>query len=225
MKMKNRVTLLITLLLPLITFPSCTDVWENHYDEKGKSLTTESNMWTNLSQWRSIYFTYSGHYSYKSKYALDITARLDGSTKFGADNRWGFFPAISGRWNISDESWMQWSRPWLSMLSIRPGWGQVGQQPGAQYLHFSRYGRDTQYMDMPAVRPNNVRLTDLRWETKTTWNIGTDIGLWDDLITMDINVYDQLTDNLLMRDVRIPTSTGFSSLAWKNVGSDGGGGV
>lgn len=177
------------------------------------------NMWTNLSQWRSVYFTYSGHYSYKSKYALDLTARLDGSTKFGADNRWGFFPAISGRWNISDEPWMKWSRPWLSMLSFRPGWGQVGQQPGAQYLHFSRYGRYTQYIDMPAVRPNNVRLTDLRWETKTTWNVGTDIGLWDDLITMDINVYDQLTDNLLMRDVGIPTSTGFSSLAWKNVGS------
>ena len=177
------------------------------------------NMWTSLSQWRSVYFTYSGHYSYKSKYAVDVTARLDGSTKFGADNRWGFFPAVSGRWNISDEPWMKWSRPWLSMLSLRPGWGQVGQQPGAQYLHFSRYGSTTQYMDMPAMRPNNVRLTDLKWETKTTWNIGTDIGLFDDMLTMDINVYDQLTENLLMKDVGIPTSTGFSSLAWKNVGS------
>jgi TonB-linked SusC/RagA family outer membrane protein len=177
------------------------------------------NMWTSLDQWRSIYFTYSGHYSYKSRYALDITARLDGSTKFGAHNRWGFFPAISGRWNISDEPWMEWSAPWLSMLSLRPGWGQVGQQPGAQYLHFSRYGTTTQYLDMPAVRPNNIRLTDLRWETKTTWNIGTDIGLFDDLLTMDINFYDQLTSDLLMKNVSIPTSTGFSSLAWKNVGS------
>ena len=178
-----------------------------------------ANMWTSLDQWRSIYFTYSGHYSYKSKYAFDVTARLDGSTKFGADNRWGFFPAVSARWNIIDEEWMEGCRDWLSMLSIRPGWGQVGQQPGAQYLHFSRYGSTTQYMDMPAVRPNNIRLTDLRWETKTTWNIGTDIGFFDDMLTMDINVYDQLTSDLLMKSVGIPTSTGYSSLAWKNVGS------
>ena len=180
---------------------------------------TLGNMWTSLDQWRSIYFTYSGHYSFRSKYAIDLSARIDGSTKFGADNRWGFFPAISGRWNISDEPWMDWADGWLSMLSFRPGWGQVGQQPGAQYLHFSRYGTTTQYMDMPAVRPNNVRLTDLQWETKTTWNLGTDIGFFDDMITMDVNVYDQLTDNLLMRNVGIPSSTGFTSLSWKNVGA------
>lgn len=178
-----------------------------------------NNMWTSLNQWRSIYFTYSAHYSYKSKYAILFTARLDGSTKFGSDNRWGFFPSISGRWNISDEPWMDWSNDWLSMLSFRPGFGQVGQQPGAQYLHFSRYGSASQYMDMPAFRPNNIRLTDLRWETKTTWNLGTDIGLFDDMITMDVNIYDQLTTDLLMQNVGIPTSTGYSALSWKNVGS------
>ena len=179
-----------------------------------------SNMTTGLDQWRSIYYTYSGHYSYKSKYSVDVSARLDGSTKFGADNRWGFFPALSGRWNLIDEKWMGWAREkGVSMLSLRPGWGKVGQQPGAQYLHFSRYGTTASYMDMPAVRPNNVRLTDLKWETKTTWNLGTDLGFWDDKLTMDVNVYDQMTEDLLMRDVRIPSSTGFSTLGWKNVGS------
>lgn len=177
------------------------------------------NMWTNQSQWRSVYFTYSGHYSYKSKYMLDFSARLDGSTKFGAANRWGLFPAISGRWNIIDEDFMEPARDWLSMLSIRPGWGQVGAQPSAEYLHFSKYSPVDVYGDMSATAPNNVRLSDLKWETKTTWNLGTDIGFFDDKLTMDINVYSQLTEDLLMKNVRIPSSTGFGSLAWRNVGS------
>ena len=177
------------------------------------------NQWTSQSQWRSVYYTYSGHYSYKSKYMLDFSARLDGSTKFGAANRWGLFPALSGRWNIIDEDFMESTRGWLSMLSVRPGWGQVGAQPSAEYLHFSKYSPVDVYGDMAATAPNNIRLSDLKWETKTTWNLGTDLGFFDDLLTMDINVYSQLTEDLLMKDVRIPSSTGFSTLAWKNVGS------
>lgn len=177
------------------------------------------DMWTNQSQWRSVYFTYSGHYSYKSKYMLDFSARLDGSTKFGAANRWGVFPAVSGRWNIIDEDFMEPTRDWLSMLSIRPGWGQVGAQPSAEYLHFSKYSSVDVYGDMAATAPNNIRLSDLKWETKTTWNLGTDIGFFDDKLTMDVNVYSQLTEDLLMKDVRIPSSTGFGALSWKNVGS------
>lgn len=185
------------------------------------SSTTQGqleNMWTSQSQWRSVYATYQGHYSYKSKYALTLTGRLDGSTKFGAGNRWGFFPSVSGRWNISDEAFME-DVDWLSMLSIRPGVGQVGVQPGAEYLHFSKYSSAGVYGDMAATAPNNIRLSDLKWETKTTWNIGTDIGIFDDMFTMDINMYSQLTEDLLMRNVRIPSSTGYGSLSWKNVGS------
>ena len=176
------------------------------------------NMWTNQSQWRSVYGTYQSHYSYKSKYALTLTGRLDGSTKFGPGNRWGFFPSISGRWNISDEAFME-DLDWLSMLSFRPGIGQVGVQPGAEYLHFSKYSSVDVYGDMSATAPNNIRLSDLKWETKTTWNLGTDIGIFDDKYTMDINVYSQLTKDLLMSNVRIPSSTGYGSLSWKNVGT------
>lgn len=84
------------------------------------------DMSTSYKQWRSIYYTFSMHYSYKSRYSLDFSVRADGSTKFGPEQRWGVFPAVSARWNIIDESWMEWSRKWLSMLSIRPSWGRVG---------------------------------------------------------------------------------------------------
>lgn len=179
------------------------------------------DMWTNQSQWRSVYMTYSGHYSYQSKYMFDVSARVDGSTKFGPGKRWGVFPAVSGRWNVIDEPWMEWARSKakMSMLSLRPGWGQVGHQPDREYLHFSKYSGVDVYGDVAATAPNNIRLTELQWETKTTWNLGSDIGFLDDKFTMDINVYSQLTENLLMKDVRIPSSTGFSTLSYRNVGS------
>ncbi len=179
------------------------------------------DMWTNQSQWRSVYMTYSGHYSYQSKYMFDVSARVDGSTKFGPGKRWGVFPAVSGRWNVIDEPWMEWARSKakMSMLSLRPGWGQVGHQPDSEYLHFSKYSGVDVYGDMAATAPNNIRLTELQWETKTTWNLGSDIGFLDDKFTMDVNVYSQLTENLLMKDVRIPSSTGYSTLSYRNVGS------
>ncbi len=179
------------------------------------------DMWTNQSQWRSVYMTYSGHYSYQSKYMFDVSARVDGSTKFGPGKRWGVFPAVSGRWNVIDEPWMEWARSKakMSMLSLRPGWGQVGHQPDSEYLHFSKYSGVDVYGNMAATAPNNIRLTELQWETKTTWNLGSDIGFLDDKFTMDVNVYSQLTENLLMKDVRIPSSTGYSTLSYRNVGS------
>lgn len=64
---------------------------------------------------------------------FDVSARVDGTTKFGPGKRWGVFPAVSGRWNVVDEPWMEGTRKWLSMLSIRPGWGMTGNQPNKDY--------------------------------------------------------------------------------------------
>lgn len=178
-----------------------------------------SDISTGLSEWRSIYISGSAHYSYKSKYSVDFTIRRDGCTKFGDSRRWGNFPSLSGRWNIIDENWMKWSHKWLSMLSIRPGWGIVGTQPGSDYSYYSVYSTGTKYIDMTSVRPNNIRLTDLKWEQKETWNLGTDLGFFDDKLTINVDLYTSKTSDLLMYNRSIPTSTGFGSISSKNVGS------
>ena len=175
-------------------------------------------MSTSYKQWRSIYYTFSMHYSYKSRYSLDFSVRADGSTKFGPDQRWGVFPAVSARWNIIDESWMEWSRKWLSMLSIRPSWGRVGNQPTEDYLYESKFGTGSAYIDMNAMNQSNMRLTDLRWETKSTYDVGMDLGFLDDRLKLTLEWYHATTDDMLMRDVSIPSSTGFSKLAYRNVG-------
>ena len=177
-----------------------------------------TGMSTGAGQWRSIYLTFSAHYAYKGRYIADFSVRRDGSTKFGDSRRWGNFPAFSLRWNIVDEPWMKWSEKWLSMLSIRPGWGRVGNQPGTDYLYFSKYSTTDAYDGGASVYPSNIRLSNLQWEEKETWNVGFDLGLFDNKITADFNIYTQLTSKLLMTAVKLPSSSGFTQLDWTNAG-------
>ena len=184
--------------------------------------TAIEKMSTGNGQWRSMSFTYSGHFSYKSKYAFDFSMRADGTTKFGNDKKWGWFPGISARWNISDEPFMKWSRKYLSMLSFRPSWGIVGRQPDGQYLQYAKYNTTGVYGDLAKKHSvtylDGLRLDQLKWERTTQYNIGGDFGFFDDKLTGDFNYYYKRTKDLLMGGVRIPTSMGFNSLAWANVG-------
>ncbi|MBQ5511612.1 MAG: TonB-dependent receptor, partial [Prevotella sp.] len=123
-------------------------------------------------------------------------------------------------WNISDEPWMKWSRSWLSMLSFRPSWGIVGKQPGSEYLQYAKYNSSGYYgnTSAPVTYLEGLQLNKLQWERTMSYNIGGDFGFFNDLITGDFNYYFKRTKNLLMGGVRIPSTTGFSSLAWTNVG-------
>lgn len=180
---------------------------------------TVRNMSTSTGQWRSIYLTYSAHYAYKGRYVLDFSVRRDGSTKFGPDQRWGNFPALSGKWIISDEPWMAKTNGWLSMLAIRPGWGIVGAQPGAEYLYFSKYAKGSNgYMGSGSVYPKNIQLKNLKWEEKETYNLGIDFGFWNERITGNVELYKQYTRDLLMAHRGLPSSSGFAALDYQNVG-------
>ena len=178
-----------------------------------------TGMNSNFSQWRSMYYTFSAHYAFKGRYVADFSLRADGTTKFGPDRRWGYFPAVSLKWIIVDEPWMKNTRDWLSMLAIRPSWGKVGNQPGQDYLYESIYSQSDRYIDMGTMRPNNIRLTNLRWETTSTYDIGADLGLFNDKLTIQAEWYSATRRDMLMPNVRIPSNTGYYTLAYRNVGS------
>ena len=174
---------------------------------------------TSSGQWRSANWVFQGHYAYQSKYSVDVSVRGEGNTRFGPSHRWGYFYSAGGRWNISDEKWMDFSKKWLSMFATRFGWGVTGRQPNRADTHFSVYGVDGRYINTIGMRPQNVRLTDLRWEKQTAWNVGWNIGLFDDLVTADVNLYTQKASDLMMYNVAIPTTTGFPDLPVENGGS------
>ena len=174
-------------------------------------------MGSSSGQWRSVYLTFSTHYAFKGRYMADFSVRRDGSTKFGNSSRWGNFPALSFRWNVSDEKFME-KLPWVSMLSIRPGWGIVGSQPGGEYLYFSKYKSADEYNHNSSIKPDNIRLSNLHWERQETWNIGFDFGFLRDRFTAAINLYSQTKTELLMPNRVLPSSSGFSALANENLG-------
>lgn len=163
--------------------------------------------------------TGSLHYSFGSKYAFDLTVRADGSTKFGDGNKWGFFPGISGRWNISDENFFKPLRKVVSMFAVRPGWGITGNAGFSEGLIYNQYVSGGSYNGVQAVVPSNLRLTEIRWEKTKSWNLGFNLNFFEDLLRFDLNIYHKNTTDLLNSGVRVPSSSGFSSMSWANVGS------
>lgn len=161
----------------------------------------------------------SMHYAFGSKYVFDVTVRADGSTKFGKGKKWGVFPGISGRWNISDESFFEPLRKAVSMLAVAPGWGINGNQPYDEGLMYNKYASTgVNYNGTQVIIPSNLRLDNIRWEKTKSWNVGVYLNLFEDLLQFNLNVYNRKTSDLLNQSVRIPSTTGFSTLAWANVG-------
>ena len=178
-----------------------------------------SELSSGYNQWRSMYYTFSAHYAYKGRYVADFTVRIDGTTKFGPGNRWGYFPSVSLKWIMSDEPWMQKLKPTLSMLGLRASWAKNGRQPGQNYLYTSKYGTTAAYIDMSgAMRPLNIRLTDLRWERRIGYNGGVDLGFMDGRLQMGLEVYNETTSDMLMSDFRIPSNAGFTTVPTHNTG-------
>jgi TonB-linked SusC/RagA family outer membrane protein len=174
-----------------------------------------------IGQWRSMAVNAQMHYSYLSRYIVYATFRREGSTRFGKDNKWGYFPGVSLRWNISEEPFMASSKGWLSMLSLRPSWGITGNTPGKEYLHFSSYAPWSSYGGVSTIRPENLRLSNLKWEKTTEYNLGADMEIFNSKFVMDGNIYYKRVTDLLSNEgeAPIPDHTGYGSLAFRNIGS------
>ncbi len=174
---------------------------------------------TNKWESRNISFVFDAHYSYKSKYSLRLAVRGEGNTAMGDDQKWAAYPSISARWNIIDESWMEWAKPYLSMLSLRPGFGMDGHAPGsnATFNTYSDFGKS--YLGMAGFQMDGIRLTNLRRSDKREWNVGSDFGFFDGLLTGAFNYYHGTTYDNIIQYYRLPSSTGYPHLRYKNSGT------
>ncbi len=174
---------------------------------------------SSYGQWRSMYYTFSGHYTYKGRYVADATVRVDGTTKFGPGRRWGYFPSVSLKWIVSDEPWMKALKPALSMFALRPAWGRNGHQPSANYLYTSIYSSTgSTYLGRGSFRPENLRLSDLKWETVESYNMGIDLGFFDGRLTLTVEGYNSTTSDMLMPSFRIPSNSGYMMVPNHNNG-------
>lgn len=202
-----------------------TNQYTVSYGHPGSSITdasstaTMQNLQNGNSSSRSVSAVGRMHYGYKGRYIFDANVRLDGSTKFGDDKRYGWFPGLSGKWIISDEPFMKWGEKVISLFALRPSWGVAGRQPGSNYLYFNRMALDSYgYMGSSAVFPNNIRLTKLRWERITSTNFGIDLELFNGGFTTTFDMYHKRTNDMLFPNLTISNTSGFSTLNYKNAG-------
>ena len=185
----------------------------------------ENAMRSERGEWHSMAFMARTHYTFDNKYIIDATVRWDGSTRFGPGHRWGTFPAVSAKWLLSREKWFENWRSWLDLFGIRVGYGKTGRMPDYEYLHYARYNSNwdstdgNNYIDIPTMKPTTIRLSNLRWETTTSYNAGFDLNLANMVYNLDFNVFHEKNKDLLFRDQTIPSSSGFGSISYVNGGS------
>lgn len=183
------------------------------------ALIRKGGVGTGTSESRSQHFFFNTHYSYKSKYNIDASLRIDGTTGFGPGNKYAVYPSAAGRWNISDEKFMKWSEKWLSLLSVRGSWALVGGSGGTSGSdQFNKYKNNGYYNGHQVIVPENLSLTELRRETVRKIDYGFNLELFESMIVMDLDIYDNKTTDLVMKDLRISSANGFSTLAKVNGG-------
>ena len=161
------------------------------------------------------------NYSYKGKYMLAASIRHEGSSKFGANHKWGNFPSVSGAWSIKDEAFLE-DFKLLSQLKLRAGYGITGTEPTDPYMSLNTldFGTYVYYNGgfIKTTRPESNSNSDLRWEKKKETNVGLDFGFLDDRITATVDYYNRKTEDLLW-DYSVPTPPFLYSTMTANGGS------
>ncbi|MCH8535059.1 MAG: TonB-dependent receptor [Flavobacteriaceae bacterium] len=159
------------------------------------------------------------NYSYKDTYLFTANFRADGSSAFGPDNRWGYFPSFSSGWRISNEDFFE-DVSFVNDLKLRAGWGIVGNDQIDNFAYLGRVGAGANYpfggVGQPGTFPASIENLTLRWEESEQTNVGIDFELFEGRVGVVIDAYRKDTRNLLL-NAPIPTSTGFDS-AIRNVG-------
>lgn len=155
-------------------------------------------------------------YSYASRYFLQASVRGDGSSLFGANNRWGLFWSVGASWNISNEKWMKATRNWLSLLKIRASYGISGNNGIAAYRAYGVYA-SAAYNGVNGMLPSTPDNANLSWEKNKEWNVGIDAGFFDSRLNVNLDFYRRTTTDMLLSK-QVPQTSGFST-NFMNIGS------
>ena len=176
------------------------------------------------SEWAIMSYFARLSYNYDSKYLITANFRADGSSKLHPDHRWGFFPSVSAAWRMSAEDFMD-NATCIDDLKIRVSWGQTGNQSGiGNYSYLQTYSVNrvdwTQAGNenaLPAITPDNLRNTDLTWETTTQTDLGIDLSMFKGRLGVTFDAYYKRTTDMLM-NVALPSGN-IASTITRNEGT------
>lgn len=175
------------------------------------------------NSWRSVLTSILGRvfYSYQNKYLFTATIRRDGSSKFGKNNRYGYFPSFSLGWNVAEEKFME-NVHWLDQLKLRGGYGVLGNQEIDNYQYSSTITTGINYSDgngglLQGAFPKNFANPDIKWEETAMTNVGIDFMAFNNRLSLTADYYVKNTKDILLT-VPIPISSGGANDPIRNAG-------
>lgn len=189
-------------------------------EEIDAATTNRSN---EANSWRSVLTSILGRvfYSYQNKYLFTATIRRDGSSKFGKNNRYGYFPSFSLGWNVAEEKFME-NVHWLDQLKLRGGYGVLGNQEIDNYQYSSTITTGINYPDgngglLQGAFPKNFANPDIKWEETAMTNVGIDFMAFNNRLSLTADYYVKNTKDILLT-VPIPISSGGANDPIRNAG-------
>ena len=180
-----------------------------------------ADMYTNRSSSRYIAFFGRAIWNYKEKYLASVSLRRDGSSRFGKNHKWGWFPAASVGWRISEEPWIK-DLQWLSELKLRAGFGVTGNQDFSNYKSLMLMSTSTSFYYngewINSYAPASNANPELRWERKSEFNVGMDFSFFEGRLGGNLDYYYRLTTDLLY-EYNVPVPPYDYKTLFTNVGS------
>jgi TonB-linked SusC/RagA family outer membrane protein len=173
---------------------------------------SELQLTTGNLQTRSVGAFLNAQYDLLDRYIVNVGLRADGNSRFGSENKYGLFPSVSARWRLSGESFMKNVKA-INDLSFRLSYGKSGRAPRRDYTYFNQYDNyNTQYAEMSGIYPQNVELSNLRWETLTGSNIGLNLQMFKNKLSLDVEFYRNTTDDMIFQNLDLTTISGYNKV-------------
>ncbi|AKD56314.1 SusC/RagA family TonB-linked outer membrane protein [Spirosoma radiotolerans] len=168
---------------------------------------------SDIQEWSLLSYIGRVQYDYNGKYLLSAAVRADGSSRFGKDNRWGYFPSVSAGWNVSQETFLK-SATWLSDLKLRASYGLTGNFQIPNYGSVSLLGYQNYILGSETIvsglAPTNSANDKLKWEKTAMFDVGFDVSFLRNRLNLSVDYYNANTSDLLL-NVPVPRASGFST--------------
>ncbi len=166
------------------------------------------------SNWKLLSYFLRANYKFNDRYLFAVSGRYDGSSRFGANNRYGFFPAASVGWILSEEKFLQ-NVNWLNFLKVKASYGLTG---NSEIDNFAARGlwSSASYAGVPGLHPSQLANPDLKWESTASFDAGVEASVLKNRVTVEVDYYTRKTRDLLL-NVNVPGISGFSTQL-RNVG-------
>lgn len=195
--------------------------YQNDLVQTLNNATTITSWSSTVQEWSLVSALARVQYNYQGKYLLSAAFRSDGSSRFGPSSKWGTFPSVSAGWNIGQENFMRkWD--WISALKLRASYGVTGNFSIGNYGYLSLISSDNYILGTgsgslaPGYIPSTSGNSNLKWEKNASTNLGMDMSFWNNQVSLQVDVYNANTSNMLLQ-VPVPSTSGFTT-ALRNVG-------